>query len=379
MAIINYLNQCIFDNGAISQLPNAIKTLGINTPIIVTDKGIRQAGILETVQKTLPLSVAVFDETKPNPNEAQIYDLIAAYRHNNCDGLIALGGGSAIDLAKAAALMLTHEGELAKYGMAQRGGKLIGNIAPIIAIPTTAGTGSEVSIGAIIVLETGAKETFISPKLIPPIAICDPELTYGLPPSLTAATGMDALTHCMEAVLSPTINPPAEAIGLDGIERIYAQEWLSIAVKEPTNKSARWNMLMASTEGALAFVKGLGACHALAHSCGRIKDVNPHHGTLNAIFLPLILEIIEARADEIVQTKLKRIKRAMGLGENDLISSAMHKLNQELNIAPNLKAIGLNESHASEVVEYSMKDLAHLSNSVPLNASDYLAVYMSAL
>jgi 4-hydroxybutyrate dehydrogenase len=323
MANLNYINNCIFDNGAISQLPRALKTLGINSPLLVTDKGIKAAGVLDQVLLATASEIVVFDEVMANPTEAQVLVLVKIYRANNCDGFIALGGGSSIDIAKAAALLAMHDGELARFGVAQRGGKYIGKVAPIIAIPTTAGTGSEVSVAAMIIMENGTKEIFISPNLIPPIAICDPFLTLGLPAHLTAATGMDAFTHCIEAVLSPAINPPAEAIGLDGIERIYAQDWLCRAVFEPTNADARWHMLMASTEGALAFVKGLGACHALAHSCSRIKGLSLHHGALNAIFLPHVLALIEARADDAINTKLPRIKRAMGIAADDKISEAV--------------------------------------------------------
>lgn len=379
MANINYLNQCIFDNGAISQLPRALKSLGINRPLLVTDKGIRAAGALDQVSSAAACNIVVFDEVLPNPTEAQVLELVKIFKASNCDGFIALGGGSAIDIAKAAALLASHEGGLARFGVAMRGGKHIGKVTPIIALPTTAGTGSEVSVAAMIIMDSGTKEIFISPNLIPSIAICDPHLTYGLPAHLTAATGMDALTHCIEAVLSPAINPPAEAIGLDGIERIFAQNWLQQAVQEPYNSEARWHMLMASTEGALAFVKGLGACHALAHSCSRIKGLNLHHGALNAIFLPHVLKRIEARADEAINTKLWRIKRAMGLAASENISDAIFAFNNKLNIPPNLAAIGLNSEHCVEVVEYALLDFAHITNCVNFDENDYNDIYNRSL
>ncbi|KAF0117687.1 MAG: 4-hydroxybutyrate dehydrogenase [Hyphomonadaceae bacterium] len=379
MANINYLNQCIFDNGAISQLPRALKSLGINSPLLVTDKGIKNAGVLEQVLSAASSNIVVFDCVMANPTEAQTLELVKIYQANNCDGFIALGGGSSIDIAKAAALLATHEGELARFGVAQRGGKHIGKVSPIIAIPTTAGTGSEVSVAAMIIMESGTKEIFISPNLIPPIAICDPLLTVGLPPHLTAATGMDAFTHCLEAVLSPAINPPAEAIGLDGIERIYAQDWLYRAVFEPTNADARWHMLMASTEGALAFVKGLGACHALAHSSSRIKSLNLHHGALNAIFLPWVLEVIEVKADEAINAKLWRIKRAMGIAAGKQISEAVFALNKKLNIPPNLAVIGLKAEHCNEVVEYALLDFAHITNCIIFDENDYREIFLKAL
>jgi alcohol dehydrogenase class IV len=167
--------------------------------------------------------------------------------------------------------MVSHEGPFERLGGSQRGMRFIGPIPPLLAIPTTAGTGSEVSPGAVVILDNGRKETFVSPHLVPKAAICDPELTMGLPPVLTAATGMDAMTHCIEAVLSPVVHPPAEAIGVDGAERIG--KYLERAVKDGADRDARWQMMMGSFEGALAFSKGLGAVHGLSHALGRIHDL----------------------------------------------------------------------------------------------------------
>lgn len=380
MANINYLNQCVFDHGAIKQLPKLLQSLGIKSPFLVTDAGIKAVGILDKVLGYLPdFATIIFDKTNPNPTEAQVNVALSEYKAGNCDGFIALGGGSAMDLAKAVALLATHEGELSYFGIAKRGNRFIGKVAPLIAIPTTAGTGSEVSVGAVIVLETGAKETFVSKHLIPPIAICDPDLTLGLPPILTAATGMDAVTHCLEAVLAPSINPPAEAIGIDGLERAIGQGWLKKAVNEPTNEQARWHMMMASTEGAFAFIKGLGAAHALAHATGRIKSLNLHHGTLNALYLPHILEVIEARADSLIKDKLSRIKRAMGIDDTKSLKEFLIGLNAELGLPANLGNIGLTPSHLEDILKYALVDVAHFSNCMEFSAEDYSAIYTKAL
>lgn len=379
MPILNFVNQCIFDNGAINKLNDALKSLGINSPVIVTDKGIAAAGILAKVQSAIGKETLVFDETEPNPREAQVNALKEIYNKNNCDGFIALGGGSAIDLSKAAAIITSHDGDLARFGTSQKGSKLIGKVTPIIAIPTTAGTGSEVSVGSLIILENGIKELFVSQNLIPPIAICDPLLTIGLPPFLTAATGMDALTHCIEAVLSPNVNPPAEAIGLDGIEKIVAQNWLLTAFTEPQNIDARWNMLMASMEGALAFVKGLGSCHALAHASASVKGINPHHGTLNAIYLPHVLRIIESRADEFVGQKLARIKRAMGIDKTSAIFEKIGELNQALLIPQKLSMIVLKAEDCDYVAQNAIRDVAHFSNCMAFEKSDYQDIFKAAL
>ena len=379
MPVLNFVNQCFFDNGAIRKLNDALKSLGVKAPIIVTDKGIVAAGILREVQNAIGKEVLVFDETEPNPRESQVNLLKETYKTNSCDGFIALGGGSAIDLSKAAAILVTHDGELARFGTSKKGSKLIGNVAPIIAIPTTAGTGSEVSVGSLIILESGFKELFVSPNLIPPIAICDPQLTLGLPPFLTAATGMDALTHCIEAVLSPNVNPPAEAIGLDGIERIYSDGWLFKAFNEPSNINARWNMLMASSEGALAFVKGLGSCHALAHASASVKGINPHHGTLNAIYLPHVLQKIENCADELVHQKLIRIKRAMGIETNARIFEKIIALNDALSIPPKLSMIGLKTEDCEIIADSALCDIAHFSNCLVFEKCDYQEIFKNAL
>ena len=273
MPVMNFLNTCIFDHGALGQLPKIMKGNGITRPFIVTDPGIKAVGILEQVTEAIGGPVAgIFDETAPNPTEAQAKLATEAYQASGADGIIALGGGSSMDMAKAVGLMATHSEPLETYAAITGGGRKIGALPPLIAIPTTAGTGSEVSVGAIVILENGRKETFASPKLIPTVALCDPDLTLGLPAGLTAATGMDAVTHCIEAVLAPPANPPAEGVGYDGLTRAVGGGWLKRAVADGSDKEARWHMMMASYQGALAFTKGLGSVHALSHAAGRLHE-----------------------------------------------------------------------------------------------------------
>jgi len=245
MAQMNYLTACTFDFGALAQTPKVLKAQGGARPFVVTDPGLKANGVLDKLLAALGAPPAgVFADTPSNPTEAACQNAADAYRASGADSIIALGGGSSMDLAKAVGLIVTHEGPLARLGAAERGTKHIKKLPPLIAVPTTAGTGSEVSVGAVVILENGRKETFISPFLIPSAAICDPELTLGLPAGLTAATGMDAMTHCIEAVLSPVVHPPAEAIGLDGVERVGAH--LERAVKDGGDRDARWRSSKAS-------------------------------------------------------------------------------------------------------------------------------------
>jgi alcohol dehydrogenase class IV len=376
MPVINFLTTCIFDSGALKQLPNVVKNLGITRPFIVTDPGIKAVGILARVEDALGMAPAgVFSDTVPNPQESQAKLAAEAYKACGADGLIAVGGGSSMDHAKAIGLLVTHDEPLEAYAAITGGAKKIKKIPPLIAIPTTAGTGSEVSVGTVVILENGRKETIVSPNLIPATAICDPDLTLGLPAGLTAATGMDALTHCIEAVLAPSINPPAEGIGYDGAYRAFGDGWLKKAVQDGSDPEARWHMMMASYEGALAFVKGLGGVHALSHAAGRLQEKKLHHGTLNAIFLPHILRFHEGAAD----AKYVRLRHAMRLKEGADLADAIAKLNEEIGIPANLKALGLGMEDAQGIVDYALKDLAHYGNPKPMSADDYAKVYEIAL
>lgn len=376
MAVMNFLTTCIFDSGAVKQLEKTAKSLGITRPFIVTDQGIKAAGILDTVTGALGMTpAAIFDETVPNPIERQAKEATARYKESGADGIIAVGGGSSMDMAKIVGLLASHDQPLEHFAAITGGARNIGKLPPLIAIPTTAGTGSEVSVGAIMIMETGRKETFVSPNLIPATAICDPDLTIGLPAHLTAATGMDAVTHCIEAVLTPTVNPPAEGIGYDGAARALGGEWLKRAVADGSDTEARWNMMMASYEGALAFSKGLGGVHALSHAAGRLEEKRLHHGTLNAVFLPHILRFHHGAADD----KYARLRSVMGLKEGADIADAIQTLNGDIGIPANLSAMGLGAEDGQGIVDYALKDLAHFGNPKEMTADDYAKVYETAL
>jgi 4-hydroxybutyrate dehydrogenase len=375
MAQMNYLTQCTFDFGALAQLPKVLKANGVSRPFVVTDPGLKANGLLDTLLAALGEPPAgVFTETPANPTESASAKAADAYRASSADGIIAFGGGSSMDLAKAMGLMATHEGPFERLGGSKRGMKFITKIPPLIAVPTTAGTGSEVSPGAVVILDNGMKETFVSAHLVPVAAVCDPELTLGLPPQLTAATGMDAMTHCIEAVLTPVVHPPAEAIGVDGAERIG--KWLERAVKDGSDRDARWHMMMGSFEGALAFAKGLGAVHGLSHALGRIHELKLHHGTLNAVILPHSLAMIGNNAEE----KFARLRRALGLAPNADLAQYIADLNARIGLPANLSAMGVTEAHFSDATrDYAVSDLATLSNAVPFTGEKYQELFQRAL
>ncbi|HEY9066683.1 MAG TPA: iron-containing alcohol dehydrogenase, partial [Burkholderiaceae bacterium] len=288
MAFIYYVTQIQLDFGAVQLLPQECERIGIRRPLVVTDAGVRAAGVVDKAVAALAaLPHAVFDQTPSNPTEAAVRAAAKLFAEQRCDGLIAVGGGSSIDLAKGVAIAATHDGALKTYATIEGGSPRISErVAPLIAVPTTAGTGSEVARGAIIIVDDGRKLGFHSWHLVPRAAICDPELTLGLPPLLTAATGMDAIAHCMETFMASAVNPPADGIALDGLERGFQN--IERATVQGSDREARWNMMSASMQGAMAFQKGLGCVHSLSHSLG---GANPklHHGTLNAVFLPAVV------------------------------------------------------------------------------------------
>ena len=376
MATLNYLNTTHIEFGSRNMVADTMKQLGITRPMIVTDKGIVAAGILDKVREAMgnEFSPEIFDDTPENPTEEATLAALAKYKDAGCDGIISLGGGSSMDLAKGLALLATHEGDLTKFAAIEGGGALIGDVAPHIAMPTTAGTGSEVSVGSVIITKDGRKLIFASPNLLPKVALCDPDLTMGLPARLTAATGMDAVTHCIEAVISPMDNPPAEAVGLDGLRRAVQLGHLEKAVADGQDKDARYNMMMAASEGAMAFVKGLGAVHSMSHACGRIKELRLHHGTLNAVILPAVLRY---NAD-FVGDKYDRIRDAMGLAAGADLAEAIEALNQRLGLPANLGEMGISMDTPG-IVENATTDVCTFTNPRPLEATDYETLFEMAI
>lgn len=375
MATISYLTTTQFDFGAIRLVGAECTRLGIKRPLVVTDAGIRACGLLYRLRDVLDpaLGFEVFDGTPPNPTEAATEAALARYREVNADGIIAMGGGSSIDLGKAVALMATHEGPMLRYAAVEGGAaRITAAVAPLIAIPTTAGTGSEVGRGSVIVLNDGRKLGFLSPHLLPKVAICDPELTFGLPPTLTAATGMDAMAHCIETFLSPLVNPPAEAIALDGLAKSAAH--IERASRDGNDREARWNMMMAAMEGALAFQKGLGAVHALSHPLGAVKDLKLHHGTLNAVLLPAVIRFNA----EHVGNKLATIARVMGLPDGADVAQAITGLNARLGLPPGLRSMGVARETLAAIAQAAPKDHCHATNPRQASVDDYARILEAA-
>lgn len=370
MALIQYLTQIQFDFGAIQLLPAECARIGITRPLIVTDAGVRAAGLLQRALDALGgLPSAVFDQTPSNPTEAAVREAAALYHARHCDGLIALGGGSAIDCAKGVAIVTTHEGPLATYATIEGGSdKITTRAAPLIAVPTTAGTGSEVARGAIIIVDDRRKLGFHSWNLMPKAAICDPELTLGLPPRLTAATGMDAIAHCMETFMSAAFNPPADGIALDGLERAWRH--IERATHNGDDREARLNMMSASMQGSMAFQKGLGCVHSLSHSLGGV-DPRLHHGTLNALFLPAVVQF-NAQAEPVQrERRMQRMARAMHLDSAGDIAGAIHDINARLGLPKGLAEIGVTPAIFDKVIDGAMADHCHKTNPRIATREDY--------
>ncbi len=367
----------IFGNGSVSEVSAQLEGLNVTKPFVVTDQGIAESGLLEKFRKHVPNlgNNRVFLETPANPNEASVKAASEAYRDSGADGIIGFGGGSPLDLAKAVSLSVSHEGPLWKYTTHHNGVKHIGKTPPVIAIPTTAGTGSEVSRAAVIILDSGEKRIIFSPNLIPDIAILDPELTVGLPPFLTAATGMDAITHCIEAISSPRINASADAIGASALKDALRDGALLKAVKNGEDLDARSTMLSVSTRGGMAFSKGLGAVHAMSHACGKDEDLRLHHGTLNAVLLPTVLKY----NSEFLGDKLLLIKTAIGVPKDKDLVGYFLDLNAELGMPSNLSEMGISSRMLTSLSEHAVTDNTAATNPIKIDAAGYLELFKQAL
>jgi 4-hydroxybutyrate dehydrogenase len=378
MALIYYLTHVHLEHGARKLLAAECERVGIRKPLIVTDAGVRAAGVLQKVLDVLPASLqgpggfAIYDRTPSNPTEAAVREAAAMYVERGCDGLIAVGGGSSLDCAKGVAIAATHPGPLVGYATIEGGsGRITEAAAPLIAVPTTAGTGSEVARGAIVITDDHRKLGFHSWHLLPRSAVCDPELTLGLPPGLTAATGMDAIAHCMETFMAAAFNPPADGIALDGLERGWAH--IERATRDGSDRDARLNMMSASIQGAMAFQKGLGAVHSLSHSLG---GANPrlHHGTLNAMFLPAVLRFNASAENVARERRLDRMARAMGLGSTGAggdVAEAVRDLNARLGLPTGLAAMGVERPLFERIVDGALADHCHKTNPRIASADDY--------
>jgi len=376
MTLISYLTTIRFEFGAIDGIGQDLADLGIHKPLIIADEGVAKAGLVAKINAVAGsgTDLPIFTGTPTNPTEEAVEAALSMYGKHGCDGLITVGGGSPIDLARGVALLAPHEGPLEQYA-AILGGipRITAAVAPVIAVPTTAGTGSEVGRASLITLKDGRKLGFISPHLIPKRAVCDPELTLGLPPWLTAATGMDAVTHCIETYLSPRDNPPAEAIALDGLKRAVGN--IEKAFADGSDRDARYQMMMAALEGGLTFQKGLGAVHALSHPLGGRKDLSLHHGTLNAVILPAALRFNQSHAE----AKYAVIRSTLGLPADADLADYFARLSNRLGLPKTLGEMGVPSSLVPAIARAAIEDHSHPTNARPATVEDYERMLSEAI
>lgn len=375
----NYPTTVWFGCGRLKALPDACNKLGIRDPLLVTDAGLVSLPMINDAlhaNHAAGIKTEVFSNVKSNPNGENIEAGVQQFRRGNHDGVIAFGGGSALDAGKAIALMAGQSRSIWDFEDVGDNWERVdvSGIAPIVAIPTTAGTGSEVGRASVIVDEAAhIKKIIFHPKMLPGIVIEDAQLTVGLPAHITAATGMDALSHNLEAYCSPGYHPMADGIAIEGMRLI--KNWLTIACEEPANLEARSHMLIASTMGATAFQKGLGAMHALAHPLGALYDA--HHGLLNAILMPYVL----TRNRPAIEDKLQHLARCLELEGTgfDAVLSWIMNLRKTVGIPNDLAAIGIDDSRMQEIGVMATRDPSASGNPVILNDSEYAALFKQAV
>lgn len=375
----NYPTDIRVGAGRVSELGQVCRELGMLSPLLVTDPGLAELPMIATARSSCQqagIGVDVFSEIQGNPTGENIEAGVEAFRRGGHDSVIAFGGGSALDAGKAIALMAGQQ--LPLFDFADEGDNWTrietSGMVPVVAVPTTAGTGSEVGRAAVITnTDSQQKVIIFHPKLLPARVILDPELSVGLPAHITAATGMDALSHNLEALCAPNFHPMAEGIALEGIRLVH--QYLPRAYADGTDIEARTQMLVASTMGATAFQRGLGGMHALAHPLGAVY--NAHHGLLNAILMPYVLK---ANASAIADI-LTRASRTIGL-DNPGFDSFLQwviELRSSLGIPHDLKAIGIDDGEAKRIGQMAAADSAAGGNPVALTAKEYAALFTDAV
>lgn len=367
-----------FGAGRIAELPQACRDAGMARPLLVTDPGLAALPMVDHALAALKaegLGAALFSEVRPNPVEANVAAGIAAYRAGGHDGVIALGGGSGLDAGKLVAFMHGQSRPVWDF-------EDIGDwwtradadvIAPIVAVPTTAGTGSEVGRGAVVTNEaTHEKKIIYHPRMLPTAVIADPELTVGLPPRLTAATGMDALAHNLEAYCAPSYHPMAAGIAVEGLRLV--RTWLARAVADGTDIEARAHMLAASSMGAAAFQRGLGAIHAISHPFGGLYDA--HHGTLNGVIMPYVLVANRPAIEAAIADAAAYLGISGGFsGFLDWILS----LRAETGIPHSIAELGIGEEKLDLIAEMAVRDPSAGGNPIPFTAAQYRDIARRAL
>ncbi|HEX8202891.1 MAG TPA: iron-containing alcohol dehydrogenase, partial [Isosphaeraceae bacterium] len=367
-AIFTFPNRIVFGEGASGVLAEELARLGVRRPLVVTDAGLVGAGLVGRVTADLPGTV-LFWHVSANPTEADVLAGLDEYRGRGCDGLVGLGGGSPIDAAKAIRLLATHPGELADYDLTAGGSdRITADMPPMVAVPTTAGTGSEAGRGALIQLpRTGRKSIVLSPFLLPSVALCDPELTWSMPPALTAGSGMDAFTHCIESYLSTTYHPICDGIAVEGLRHVF--RGLETCVRDGTDAPARRAMMMGALLGGISFHKGLGVVHALAHALG--SEGRAHHGTLNAILLPHALRFNREAAADRLEELAGRLRLGRGFDGVSHLITLTELVLARLPLPRRLGGVeGLDRDRIPEYARLAMLDHCHRTNPRPCTPSE---------
>ena len=358
-----------FDFGAIKLLKQELASIGVERPLFVTDKGLVQAGVFASVRRAMDNAndLAVFDEVPENPTYDGVMRAVAAYHAGKCDGVVAVGGGSVIDTAKAVAVVATHGGHVTDYvGHPE---KIKPHTAPLVAVPTTAGTGSEASRGAGLHPDATSRGHGInSTYIVPRIAICDPELTYSLPARLTAGTGMDAVGHAVENFFAKGGNPVGDAIALDAVTRAFGH--IERATQNGQDKDARWHMMMAALQ-AMMCGKGLGPVHALANTFG---DQGLHHGAMVTIAMPAVLRAYEQRYPE----KTAQLAAAIGV-KSGTPADAVAEMNARLGIPSTIRKLGYKGGDLDELADDSHKSFFNVTAPFHPSVAEYKALVTEVL
>ncbi|HEX9578459.1 MAG TPA: iron-containing alcohol dehydrogenase [Myxococcales bacterium] len=371
--VMSFPTRIVFGRGAIKELPNELKRAGATRPLLVTDKGILQSGLLRFVTPLLEqagVKAPIFTDFEANPTDGDALKGIEAYRAAGADSVLGVGGGASLDMAKAIALLVNHPPPLAQYDDAKGGdAKITGVIPPIIQVPTTAGTGSEVGRSTVLMID-GTKTVIFAPSLMAKAAILDPELSVGLPPFLTAATGMDALTHNLEAYVARGDHPLADAVAIDGLRRVAAN--LKRAVQNGKDLEAREQMLLGSAFGAVAFQKGLGACHSVAHALTPVAGT--HHGLANSLMLPVVVSFNRIAAEQ----RLADCAVALGADPKmspqeraHLCAELVDSLRVACGLPRKLSQAGVRREMIPQLVEKALADACHQSNPRPVTQVDF--------
>jgi hypothetical protein len=375
----NYPTSIRFGAGRITELPDVCRELGMLRPLMVTDPGLAQLPIVHNTVRICAgsgIPCRVFSNIQSNPVGANVGAGVEAYRQGGHDGVIALGGGSALDTGKAIALMVGQVRPLWDFEDREDWYTRVNGagMATVIAVPTTAGTGSEVGRAAVVTDEREqTKKIIFHPRMLPAVVIADPALTTGLPPPITAATGMDALSHNLEAYCSPVFHPMAQGIALEAMALI--REWLPVAYHDGANLTARACMLAASTMGATAFQKGLGAMHSLSHPCGALFDT--HHGLTNAVVMPYVL-LFNRPAIEGKMTSLARYLDLPAPSFQAVLDWIL-RLREEIGIPPTLAHLGVEEEYIERLAKMAAVDPSSAGNPVPLTVANLQQLYLNAI